>query len=203
MGPTSITAPYKLVFEYLNTPLPHKVQMYLPAVTAGSASGWQTVPRPTFSAVDMFVAIDAFWTKLGADMFAASVTFGQTIFQQRVGTTYIDVFSYSTAVTPSGSFASGAAWGTQISMVDVTNKRCPVYIGENENNAPSKATTPTGVGTGTPPRALCDFFCGTGASIADSDAYVWRVSRSNAYVASFKSYVVDTNEKYRRLRNLK
>lgn len=201
-GPTPITATHRIVFPYTVLLLPHVHRLYLHAVTGGGTSGFNTSPRTGHGAVDVQAAMTAVWNNLLNifDVTGASTVFGNAILEERSGTTWNPVYVESNSVQPTGSSTPIQAAMVQVSLKTVDFKRYNVVILEPDIAFPKKVTAVSALST--PDRHFVDFYAGTGTP-TDTDAYAWSVSRGNAFVGSFLSWVTDTNERTRRERHLK
>jgi hypothetical protein len=200
MPPTPLTATYRMAFKYTVSGFQHKCQMFLDCVAGAGTPPYDTVPRAGGAAAAVSTLVDAFFNKIKTYYKSADTSFQGADLEHRVGTEWQWVATITTSVTPTGSVAFQPANGDCFMGKDTDNKRLPAFIYEGDFGSPTKLVSlPT---PGSDNRNMVDYFFGTGV-IADTDAYIWRMSRNKKYAGHWLSIVVDSNEKLRRFRHIK
>jgi hypothetical protein len=201
MPPGPLTPTFRLVFNYTVSNLAHKAQLYCDCVASGDVSGFDVHQRASLGDAAVSDVSDALWGYMAPFFKSTDTQFGSVIVQERTGTIWNFVGSYSTAVTPSGSTAFAPAFGFVVSMKSVGNQNMPFSMYEGPFGSPSK-TISFGALSGAA-QDLIDALTNTNGGAVSGDPYNWRLSRSGGYAGRWIAEIVDTNEKLRRIRGIK
>lgn len=200
-GPTPIAAPYRLSFLYTVGTFQHKTRFFLNVDPSGDSSGFDTVPRSGYATVGLSIAVNTLYTLMAPFWANADTDFDFAVLEQRVGTTYVFVNNVTTTVTPTGTGAFQPANQTCFSGKSSAQRNAPVYFYEGIFGQANKISSPASLSGAL--AAMADALWNVFGTAADDSPYVWSVDRGNAVRKRFLAYVVDTNEKLRRIRRIK
>jgi len=200
-GPTPITSDFRLTFQYTADLLPHKSQHYLTCNPSGDASGYDTAPRSGFSPVGVSTLETEFFTRIAPFYDPTWCTFDTWTLDIRIGTIWNFVASGVTAVVPTGSGTFEKANQLCVSGKDLQSKNLPRYIYEGLFGTAAKINSPAAGSASF--KALINYWYNTQGTATDISAYAWFSSRNNQIPVRWLAGVIDTNEKLRRIRNIK
>jgi len=200
-GPTPITAPFRLNFQYRIDTLDHRCQFYLRTSPSADSTGYDTVPRAGFAAVGVSAAVDGFFTTIAPLYKSTDTTFLGALLEELVSGAWVYRAYHATAVTPTGSAVYQKAMQLCESGRDTNNKPMPVYLYEQHVGDPSKDTAFGALGANY--AALVEALFNPGGTAVSANPVAWRVSRGNVYSQRWLAQVTDSNEKLRRRRGIK
>jgi hypothetical protein len=195
-----LSASHRITFSYTIDNLLHKFRAYCALVVAGTPTGYDVVTRSPLSNIGADVAIDAYLAFL-APLFRSTVSaYNDATLEQRSGTVWLPLTTYTPSVTPSGSSgAYGPAEQLTISMRDEFFHKVRQEFFEGLWAGPLKTNAKHGFGG--PFDALADGLTTDPGTYTD-EPWGWIRSRGGFFVQSFVSMVVSDNDKVRRARGL-
>jgi len=200
-GPTPITADWRLTFLYTVSLFQHKIRHYLDVVASADPTGYDTQPRGGFANAGVSTLEARYFTRLAPFYRTADATFDGYLLETRSGTTWVYVASGVATVAPSGSTPFERANQVCFSGRDSNNKALPRYLYEGAFGTATKLSSADALGANA--RALVNYYWNVDAGDDELDAYAWSFSRDQKYAQRWLAWVVDTNEKLRRLRRIK
>lgn len=200
MGPTPITATHRVSFKYTVLGLPHKQRNYCAATPSADPTGYDITCRSPFGSVGFSLLPDQ-WA-LAVDPFfnSSTTTFDGADLEVYSAGEFIPIASASGVITPSGSAANQPANGMVISGKDGVNKNMPAFLAEGLFGLPNKLSSYAAATTAQ--KLLIDYFFGVGNTPVAEDAYAWRQSRGGGHAQRWLAFVVDSNQKLRRVRRI-
>jgi len=201
MGPTPITAPYRLRLLYTTTLFQHACQGFCDVVASADPSGWDLEQVFGGSSIGLQTAVDLFFTKIAPFYNPSWAAFDGWVLEVRSGTQFFFVDSGVTSVVPTGASAFEIANGLTLSGKDDDQRNMPFFIYEGSFGSATKISAPGALGT--PARALMNYVFNADATAAAASMYFWRQARSGAPAKRWLAWVTDTNEKLRRERRIK
>jgi hypothetical protein len=201
MPVTPLTVPNRLVFKYTVNGLQHVCQLYATLVGSGDATGYDAVARPAYVNPGCSGLCDAFFNAVKAFYKPANCSFDVMEGQIRVGTAWSFLFAVTPTVAPTGAGTPENAFGLVLAGKDVAHRNLPAMLYEGDFGSPAKFTAYAP--RSAVEKALIDYFWNVGGGVGNTAAYVWRQSRGGQIPQRWISWVVDTNEKLRRVRGIK
>jgi hypothetical protein len=175
--------------------------MYLSCTPSADASGYNTVARSGYAAVGVSTIVDPWFTKMKPFYDPPAATFDGFQLDANVAGAWVYVWSVATAVVPTGAAGYEKAFGVCIMGKSTDNKNMPVYLYEADLGLPTKFTDYASLGANA--QALVNAVFNVAGGAANVDPVAWRKSRGSFYSQRWVSWVVDTNEKLRRVRRIK
>ena len=200
MTATPITPSHRLEFDYTVDHSLHKLHMYLETVASGDVTGFDTVARSGHLGVGLHTAIDRVWTKLAPLFQGASTTFGQVLLASHVGSEWIPLMVYTTAIGASSVVSYAPAVENVFVARDSSYERLNFTLLETVGAAPYHASS-YGVLAG-PFAGIADMLGNAAGTATDADPYSWQKSRGGRYLASWQSVTASLNRRLRRKRGL-
>jgi hypothetical protein len=201
MGPTPLTAPYRLVLQYTVGSLAHRLHVYLNAAPSGDTMGYNTVARPGYGPVGVSAACDNIWLVMQPFYDPTDTSFDSNVIEQRVGGAFVFAGSASPTVAPGGTGSYAPAGGVCFSGKDQSNLNMPFYMYETFFAGFIKASSYAGLSANN--KAVANAFFNAGGTATDYMPYAYRCSRAvNVFARRWLALVSDSNQKLRRIRGI-
>lgn len=200
MSKQILSAGYRLTFLYTVQGKQHKQQNYLECVASSDPSGFDAVVRTGFTNPGVSTVVDPLFDKIKGYYPSTGVSFDGAVLYKRSGAIFVFQAAIATTKTPAGGTFEVA---NQVALdnKDTLNRALPVYFYEGEFGTALKIKAYGDLGG--VPAALVNAFTNAGGTAVAVDPYAWKVSQDGALAGRFVSFVVDTNEKLRRIRGVK
>lgn len=199
-GKTPISPAYRLELQYTVNSFTHKLHIFCEAVPTVLTDpvGFDTVPRSGFTSIGFSAAIDGVWAAI-RDLFNSSATtFGQAILEHRVGSEYVPVGAWSTAITPSSSSPLVLASQQTDVLRDTNYEKVLVDLFETVFDVPRHYTTFASESGAV--HDVSEAWGNTNAAATNASPYAWVKSRGGRYIDHWQSYTKALNRKLRRKR---
>lgn len=201
MPPTPLTATYRIEFRYTVDSFTHKAHMFTKVVASADASGFDTVARAGFTNQGISTVMDNFGVKWPGFYHNANASLDSAVLQHLASGSWLDVYTRILAITGTSANPTQQASGGTWMGKTTTNKKLPFFMYEGIEAGTFKYSSPATMATYR--LAMASYLFNTDGLAVDANAWAWRVGRDNTYADHFVSYVVDSNEKLRRIRRLK
>lgn len=200
MGPTPILATHRLSFKYTVLGFQHKQRNYCSAIPSSDPSGYDLICRSPFGNVGLSTLPDQAFLAWDPFFNSSTSTFDGADLEVYSGGEFIPIATATTVVTPSGVAADQPANGMVISGKDGVNKNMPVFLAEGLFGLPNKLSSYSAASTAQ--KLLIDYYYGVGNVPVAADAFAWRMSRGTGHAQRWLAFVVDSNQKLRRMRRI-
>lgn len=198
-GPTPISATHRISVSYTVSLFTHTQRHLCDAVVGSGASGFDLLPRPGFSAVDVDAAAQALGNRMGPFLPAGSA-FAGYVLEELVSGEYIPQFSGSiSAAVGVGTFRP--AFGYVIVGKSSDNRTVQIPTYEGDYGTPTKVSNYASLAPAD--KLYVDFFFNVTGTAGDTWAYNWKRSRGDLFMRRWLAIVIDSNEKLRRKRHIK
>lgn len=196
-GPTPISAPYRVTFNYTVDGLSHNMRQYCDAQPdILDSTGWALVGHSLLGNPGLSVAAQAVWALLQPMYEAVVASFNGAVLEQRVGVAYVPIASYFTGSTPTNTGYNKAAQNTFFFYGPSRNIHKLVLF-ENAFGAPVKVTSLGGL-----PADLLAIVNSCSSPSGAFDIGNWAMDRAGQTGMTWVSYVSSLNRKVRRRRGL-
>jgi hypothetical protein len=200
-GPTPITAPYRLTFQYTVDSLAHKARFYCDAHPSADPSGFDVSARGGSPAQGVSTLGNAFFLKAAPFYNVATSSFDSWLLEVRSGTTWLFATAGAITQAPTGAGLVQIANALAITGRATDNSQYPRYIFEGTFGSSDKFTALGALNANA--RALVNYYYNPDATASATAAYFWALTRGGAFAQRWLAFVIDTNEKLRRLRRIK
>lgn len=200
MTPAPISATHRVSFKYTVLGFQHKQRNYCHAIPSADPSGFDIVAPAPYGNVGFSLIPDQAFIAWNAFFNSATSTYDGADLEVRVGTAFIPIASATTVVTPAGSAPDQQANMFAITGKDGVNRNMPVFLYEGLFGLPNKLRSYSAMTAGQ--KALVDYYFGVGNTPVALDAFAWRQSRVGGHAQRWLAFVVDSNQKLRRMRRI-
>ncbi len=201
MGPTPITAPYRLRMLYTVDSFQHSQGNLCDVVASADPSGWDLVNDRGGSNIGLQDAVDEFFTRIAPFYDDAWAAFDGWVLESWVDPQYFYLDSGIVSISPSGSGAMEIANGLTISGKSTDQKNQPFMIYEGMFGSATKVNAAGALGSNA--RSLMNYVFNADVTAAPEAAWFWRVSRGNFPSKRWLAWITDTSETLRQARRIK
>jgi len=198
-GPTPITATNRLVFNYNSLGDPHVYHALCVLTPSGDSTGFSCVNVNSSGSTGVSTCADAIWQAIANLYETGGTQFGSVVLQTRVGTAYVDVAAYQTALT-----ATGVAVNL-LSRLDVVMKAHDNKFIKATFFAHNQPINVKGISFATlttAQKVLVDAFTNQSGTLTPGAPFFWLRSRGDSGVNIWRSYITKIDDKIRRKKGL-
>lgn len=201
MAPSPTVATDRLVFRYSITGVHHRQTCYfLAQANPADPSGQDAVLRGGAGVRGVSTLCDPFFNAIKASFTPATSFDGMTLEQSLAGS-WIPVYTQPTLVVGTAAGGDETANGVDIVGKDLAHRTIHAYLYEGVFGFANKFTSYAAMSA--TQKALVDYYFNVGGAAPFDSAWFWRRAKTSSYAQSWLSYVIDTNEKLRRIRGIK